>query len=214
MRALVLVVSAGIICPAFAGEPDNITNVPTGQISEEQAIHELMTWIKSHPSYYSQVDCLKPKSLEYKNAGYTIEITAEGCPGNRPKGVVGRWRVDAKTSEIYVQNKAGKYVSPRWLTYNQNPAAGTGMRVPFVGCKSDGQVGPLEAPKSAEIEVRLDAKLARRLALYRAEIGPAVLGPRGWSCFGTYGSGGSTLFVTPEPLKPADMFNSKWEGIT
>lgn len=217
MRALVLVVSAGIVCQALAGEPDNITNVRGGQISEEQAIRQLMAWLKSHPSYYSQVDCLKPKSLGYRNAGYTIELVAESCPGNqktRLKGVVGRWRVDAKTAEIYVQNEAGKYVSPRWLTYNQNPVADTGMRVPFVGCKSDGQVGPLEAPKSAETDIRLDAKVARRLVLYKAESGPAVLGPVGWSCFGRYGSGGSTLYVAPEPLKPADMFNSKWEGIT
>ena len=113
MRALVLVVSAGIVCQALAGEPDNITNVRGGQISEEQAIHQLMAWIKSNRYYDFPLDCLRAKSLGYKNAGYTIELAAEGCPGNTPEGLVGRWRVDAKTAEIYVQNEAGKYVSPQ-----------------------------------------------------------------------------------------------------
>ena len=38
MRALILVIGTGVMCQAFAGEPDNITKVPGGQISEEQAL--------------------------------------------------------------------------------------------------------------------------------------------------------------------------------
>jgi hypothetical protein len=111
MRALILVVSAGVICQAFTGESDNKTNVPGEQFNEDQAIHQLTTWIKSHRYYEFPPDCLRAKSVGYKNAGYTIELAAEGCPGNTPAGIVGRWRVDAKTGEIYVQNRAGKYVS-------------------------------------------------------------------------------------------------------
>lgn len=83
------------------------------QITEEQAIHQLTTWIKSNRYYDFPLDCLRTKSLGHKNAGYTFELVAEGCLGNSPEGVVGRWRVDAKTAEIYVQNGAGKYVSPQ-----------------------------------------------------------------------------------------------------
>jgi len=96
------------------------------------------------------------------------------------------------------------------LSSTQNPAS----RIPFVGCKSDGQAGPQEAPIGTEVEVRVDAATAIRLALYKAENGPAVLGPRQWSCFGTYGSSGALLYVTPSPLKPSDTLDSKWEGIT
>jgi hypothetical protein len=53
-----------------------------------------------------------------------------------------------------------------------------------------------------------------RLTLYKAESGAAILAPRGWFCFGTYGSAGATLYVTPEPLTSAVVLNSKWEGIT
>src|SRR5262249_30654474 len=47
----------------------------------------------------------------------------------------------------------------------------------------------------------------------KAENSPAVLGPRGWSCFGTYGSSGAYLYVTPAAINPADVLK-KWDGIT
>ena len=87
-------------------------------------------------------------------------------------------------------------------------------RVPFVGCQSDGQTGPLDAPKVAKVEVRLDAKIAARLALYSPENGPAVLGPRGWSCFGGYGSAQTDLMLTPTSLDPSDRFNATLQGNT
>jgi len=86
------------------------------------------------------------------------------------------------------------------------------VRVPFVGCKSDGQVGPLPAPKGTEKVVRIDAGTAQRLAYYRAGLG--VLAPRGWYCFEIYGSGGSTLFVSPQPIKGDELFSSTWPGLT
>ncbi|HEY9127970.1 MAG TPA: hypothetical protein VIM62_12620 [Acidobacteriaceae bacterium] len=39
-----------------------------------------------------------------------------------------------------------------------------------------------------------------------------VLGPRGWHCFGTYGSSGGSLFVMPSAINPKLFFDSKWEG--
>ncbi len=37
------------------------------------------------------------------------------------------------------------------------------------------------------------ARVAARLAYYKAKNGFGILGPRGWHCFSTYGSNGSTL---------------------
>ena len=72
--------------------------------------------------------------------------------------------------------------------------------VPTVACAQDGQVGPLEPPalpKSARVLV--PEATATSLALYSAYEGVAagVLAPRGWECFGTYGSAGATLYVVP-----------------
>ena len=84
--------------------------------------------------------------------------------------------------------------------------------VPFVGCKSDGQVGPLDAPTGQSPVTDLPATVARRLAYYKAENGVGVFAPRGWHCFSTYGSNGSNLFVTPEPIDPTILFSSGWKG--
>ncbi|MGO9438183.1 MAG: hypothetical protein ACLP00_28260 [Terracidiphilus sp.] len=86
--------------------------------------------------------------------------------------------------------------------------------VPFVGCKSDGQVGPQDAPIGKPKTIAISPQLAQRVAYYKASDGEGVLGPRGWYCFGTYGSSGSNLYVTPMPLKSADLFSNSWKGIS
>jgi hypothetical protein len=81
------------------------------------------------------------------------------------------------------------------------------VRVPFVGCPSDGQVGPKPAPKAASMVVRLKSLEAKMLAYYEAEVAGGVLAPRGWHGFGSYGTSGSSLTVTPHALKTlADVF--------
>ena len=72
------------------------------------------------------------------------------------------------------------------------------VSVPFKGCASDGQMGPEEAPKGKSVSRPITAKAASQLAYYKSENGDAgVLGPRGWYCFGTYGSGGDALYISP-----------------
>lgn len=72
--------------------------------------------------------------------------------------------------------------------------------VPFVGCPSDGQMGPIAAPTGAPKVVALDAATAREIAYYSGDGGPAAFAPRGWYCQVSYGSSGSTIYVTPSPI--------------
>jgi hypothetical protein len=62
----------------------------------------------------------------------------------------------------------------------------------------------------------MDARTAKRLAYYQAENPPGVLAPRGWYCFGLYGSSGSDLYVTPQPIKwdSDGPSSTTWAGIT
>jgi hypothetical protein len=79
------------------------------------------------------------------------------------------------------------------------------VSVPFVGCESDGQVGPEPAPEGPDKPVWLNAVAnPERLAYYQSESSAGVLAPRGWHGFGTYGSMGSTIIVTPDPIKSYD----------
>jgi hypothetical protein len=88
----------------------------------------------------------------------------------------------------------------------------TGVSVPFVGCPSDGQVGPVEAPSGKHLVVPIAPELAQRLAYYSSAQGIGVLAPRGWFCFGSYGSGGERLYVSPKPVDARNPFSQKWSG--
>ena len=87
------------------------------------------------------------------------------------------------------------------------------VSVPFVGCKSDGQIGPMEAPIGTRVAVPITPKAAQALAYYSIGPGNGVLAPRGWYCFGTYGSSGSALLVSPQHIDTATMF-STWDGLS
>ena len=89
-----------------------------------------------------------------------------------------------------------------------------GSKVPFVGCRSDGQTGPLKAPRAELKKVAIPAEIAGHLAYYKAQDGFGVLAPRGWHCFATYGSNGVNLYVTPAQIKGPELLSSGWKGFS
>lgn len=86
--------------------------------------------------------------------------------------------------------------------------------VPFVGCASDGQVGPRKPPHGKAKSLALSPELAKQLAYYQAQEGSGVLAPRGWHCFSTYGSSGGSLFVAPQMIDSKLVFSNKWKGFS
>jgi hypothetical protein len=90
----------------------------------------------------------------------------------------------------------------------------TAVSVPFVGCASDGQTGPQEAPSGTTISVSISLEAADQLAYYTSGQEVGVLAPRGWYCFGTYGSGGDTLFVSPQSINTASLFSAERRGFS
>jgi len=92
------------------------------------------------------------------------------------------------------------------------PAQTAAVTVPFVGCASDGQTGPLKAPVGKSVAVGIPGASAQRLAYYKAEHSPGVLAPRGWHCFSTYGSNGASIFVSPDPIDSKAVFAEDWKG--
>ena len=82
------------------------------------------------------------------------------------------------------------------------PEAGT---LPFVGCPSDGQSGPVEAPHAPQILPEVPPREAASLALYQSAA-QAMVGPQGWHCVGLYGSDGSVLLITPAAHVPSEFF--------
>jgi hypothetical protein len=94
------------------------------------------------------------------------------------------------------------------------PSAAGPVTVPFVGCPSDGQVGPDPAPKGEPVPVTLDAKTASRLAFYQSKYDSGVLAPRGWHCANLEGSSGWFTIVAPEPLDPTVLLDPKKHPLT
>jgi hypothetical protein len=94
------------------------------------------------------------------------------------------------------------------------PTHATTIRVPFVGCKSDGQLGPIKAPANPGVPILVSVPAAQKLAYYKPRYGLGVLAPRGWHCFSTYGSNGSNLYVSPNAIKRAALFSTDWKGFT
>src|SRR6185437_8962337 len=87
------------------------------------------------------------------------------------------------------------------------------VTIQFIGCKSDGQTGPQQSPTVAET-IRLRPDDAQHLAYYKSAYGFGVLAPRGWYCFSTYGSNGSTLYVSPKPITSSELFSVSWKGFS
>jgi hypothetical protein len=100
------------------------------------------------------------------------------------------------------------------LAQQAEPGNTTDIRVPFVGCESDGQAGRLEAPMQSEKIVQVDRRFADKLAYYKPTNSSGVLAPRGWFCFGTYGSGGDATFVTAAPIDSTRFFSEEWQSFT
>jgi hypothetical protein len=72
----------------------------------------------------------------------------------------------------------------------------------------------MAAPGQPRKPVLLRRGTADKLAYYASAQGMGVLAPRGWHCFGIYGSGGESIIVSPEPLDSRKLFSPDWHGLT
>lgn len=103
---LLCLISISISQKALAADP---------MTSEDDAYNTLMAWHKKNSYYPLPFDCIVRKGTFYANRGFTIPLAAspeKECPPYTLGVALGRWRVDADTREIYVQNEKGKFVVP------------------------------------------------------------------------------------------------------
>lgn len=107
----------------------------------------------------------------------------------------------------------GKNAGGRTLLAEDEAAvAPKSNRIPFIGCPSDGQGGPVEALKGEDKLLPIPPELADKLAYYSSGTNLGAVAPRGWYCFGTYGSDGSSLYISPQPIDTKQLFSDKWAG--
>ncbi|MBW3672463.1 MAG: hypothetical protein KY432_12430, partial [Acidobacteria bacterium] len=83
---------------------------PEGDLSEAGAVATLVEWVTTNDHYDVRDGCIGVRSQGYSNRGYTIELFASNCNGR--DGLLGRWRVDTLTHDVYEQKPDGRYLSP------------------------------------------------------------------------------------------------------
>ena len=85
---------------------------PAGEISEGEAASTLRGFITSR-NYYSDVagGCVQVRSEGYRNVGYAFSVW-DSCVSGGGTRMLGRWRVDAKTREVFRQQGSGRYLRP------------------------------------------------------------------------------------------------------
>lgn len=92
--------------------PSTPAPAQTGEISETEAASTLHGYITSR-NYYDGVsgNCLAIRSHGYRNVGYTLSVW-DGCVSGGGSRMLGRWRVDSKTREVFRQRDDGRFLRP------------------------------------------------------------------------------------------------------
>jgi hypothetical protein len=77
------------------------------EISEPEAVAVLRGYVTSRDYYGIGAACTNITTHGYVNVGYTMEVF-DSCSHR----MLGRWRVDAKTREVFRQQDDGRYLRP------------------------------------------------------------------------------------------------------
>jgi ribosomal protein L40E len=98
--------------PAPQPEPQAPSGEPRGEISEGEATAALRNHLASSNPYDGvSSSCLQLRSVGYVNVGYTYSVW-DACVEGGGTRMLGRWRVDAKTREVFRQGDDGRYIRP------------------------------------------------------------------------------------------------------
>jgi len=85
---------------------------PAAEISESEASAALRGHLAgSNPYDGVSGRCMQLRSIGYRNVGYTFAVW-DACVEGGGSRMLGRWRVDAKTREVFRQGDDGRYLKP------------------------------------------------------------------------------------------------------
>lgn len=81
-------------------------------LNDEQASATLRDYVTSR-DYYEDVedDCVRVESRGFRNRGFDYEVW-HSCERGGGSRLLGRWRVDALTREVFRQRDDGRYLRP------------------------------------------------------------------------------------------------------
>jgi hypothetical protein len=92
--------------------PQPAEPAPREEISESEASSILRGHLAgSNPYEGVSSSCLQVRGLGYRNAGYTFSVW-DACVEGGGSRMLGRWRVDSMTREVFRQRDDGRYLRP------------------------------------------------------------------------------------------------------
>ncbi|MGZ8729331.1 MAG: hypothetical protein ACXW5U_10925 [Thermoanaerobaculia bacterium] len=80
-------------------------------LNDEQASATLRDFVRSRDFYDVGDDCMRIESRGFRNRGYAYEVW-HTCGRGGASRLLGRWRVDALTREVFRQQDDGRYLRP------------------------------------------------------------------------------------------------------
>lgn len=89
-------------------EPEPAPEPVREEISEADATAALRRHLAAANPYDVSPNCLQLRSVGYRNVGYTFSVW-DACVEGGGTRMLGRWRVDAKTREVFRQGDDGRY---------------------------------------------------------------------------------------------------------
>jgi len=89
-------------------EPEPAPEPVRDEISEAEATTVLRRHLAASNPYDLSPNCMQIRSAGYRNVGYTFSVW-DACVEGGGTRMLGRWRVDAKTSEVFRQGDDGRY---------------------------------------------------------------------------------------------------------
>jgi hypothetical protein len=97
--------------PVAAPAPQVVTQPASaaGELTESQAVDRLSGYLRSAATYPLPGNCIRVRSQGYRNVGYTLDVV-DTCGAST--AALGRWRVDARTGEIFRQRADGRFLRP------------------------------------------------------------------------------------------------------
>jgi cytoskeletal protein RodZ len=84
---------------------------PSEEITGEEAVATLRNYVRGRRYYPVASECIRVENRGYRNVGYTLEVW-HSCAGGGASRLLGRWRVDSKTREVFRQQDDGRYQRP------------------------------------------------------------------------------------------------------
>ncbi|HUR79924.1 MAG TPA: hypothetical protein VM733_04110 [Thermoanaerobaculia bacterium] len=81
------------------------------EISGDEAAAILRNYVRSTRYYDVAGECIRVENRGYRNVGFNLEVW-HSCAGGGASRLLGRWRVDSKTREVFRQREDGRYLRP------------------------------------------------------------------------------------------------------